>query len=210
MQQQQQEDAIAQILEVLPEYGRGFLAACLHSTANDPQTVIHQLLEGSLPKHLGKLDPHLTRWQPPSQPHQQQKKQQPQQQQQPATSTCCLAACDLRLERKSPTAVAYNECSLQSIYYKLLAQHECAGIDLMDQAACNASRCSLTAACFQPNLAGMQGIPRWHPGIIMSTHLLDAGMSWNSVLDNSMPTAQPSSSAPAPSQAPPKPTAHKV
>lgn len=64
-QQQHLDDSIAQILEVLPGYGRGFLAACLDASDDDPRQVIHQLLEGSLPKHLGKMDPHLTHWQRP-------------------------------------------------------------------------------------------------------------------------------------------------
>ena len=61
---QAQEHNIGRILEVFPEYGRGFLAACLDDSRNDPEVVINQLLEGSLPKHLSKMDPHLTSWQP--------------------------------------------------------------------------------------------------------------------------------------------------
>ena len=69
MAPEQQQRDINRILEVLPEYGRGFLAACLDSTNHDPEAVIHQLLEGSLPKHLSKMDPHLTSWQPQPSPH---------------------------------------------------------------------------------------------------------------------------------------------
>ena len=40
---------LAQIHEVLPGYGKGFLAACLDAAGQDAERVIHQLLEGSLP-----------------------------------------------------------------------------------------------------------------------------------------------------------------
>ena len=57
--QAQQAAKIGQIREVLPEYGEGFLAACLDAVGQDSERVIHQLLEGSLPPELSRLDPHM-------------------------------------------------------------------------------------------------------------------------------------------------------
>ncbi|CAL8461773.1 g1304 [Coccomyxa elongata] len=48
-----------QIRELFPEYGAGFLAACLSSCGHDAERVIHQLLEGSLPPELSRLDPKM-------------------------------------------------------------------------------------------------------------------------------------------------------
>lgn len=79
-----QERNIDRILEVLPEYGQGFLAACLADSSNDAEAVIHQLLEGTLPKHLSKMDPHLTAWQPRKAPAPQ-----------PGPSTSSAAGADL-------------------------------------------------------------------------------------------------------------------
>lgn len=50
---------IEQIRELFPEYGAGFLAACLSSCGHDAERVIHQLLEGSLPPELSRLDPKM-------------------------------------------------------------------------------------------------------------------------------------------------------
>ena len=47
------------IREVLPDYGAGFLAACLDAAGQDSERVLHQLLEGSLPPELARLDPHM-------------------------------------------------------------------------------------------------------------------------------------------------------
>ena len=44
---------------MFPEYGAGFLAACLSSCGHDAERVIHQLLEGSLPPELSRLDPKM-------------------------------------------------------------------------------------------------------------------------------------------------------
>ena len=57
--QAQQAARIGLIREVLPEYGEGFLAACLDAVGQDSERVIHQLLEGSLPPELARLDPHM-------------------------------------------------------------------------------------------------------------------------------------------------------
>ncbi len=55
----QQAAKIGQIREVLPEYGEGFLAACLDAVGQDAERAIHQLLEGSLPPELARLDPNM-------------------------------------------------------------------------------------------------------------------------------------------------------
>lgn len=46
--------AIKQIKEVLPDYGDGFLSACLDALNSSSEAVIQHLLEGSLP---GLCDP---------------------------------------------------------------------------------------------------------------------------------------------------------
>ena len=48
-----------QVREVLPGYGAGFIAACLDACGGDPERVVHQLLEGTLPPELAALDPHM-------------------------------------------------------------------------------------------------------------------------------------------------------
>lgn len=55
-QDAQLEEQIRQIQELLPEYGAGFLAACLAACGHNAERVINQLLEGSLPPELSKLD----------------------------------------------------------------------------------------------------------------------------------------------------------
>ncbi|KAG1673230.1 hypothetical protein FOA52_013110 [Chlamydomonas sp. UWO 241] len=59
---------LAQIREMLPGYGDGFLAACLHHYAMAPERVLNHLLEGSLHPDLQALDPQLARWSPPGAP----------------------------------------------------------------------------------------------------------------------------------------------
>jgi activating signal cointegrator complex subunit 2 len=51
---------LAQVREMLPEYGDGFLAACLAQLGGSPERVLNALLEGSLPKQLAKLDTQLS------------------------------------------------------------------------------------------------------------------------------------------------------
>ncbi|KAK9846540.1 hypothetical protein WJX81_006226 [Elliptochloris bilobata] len=51
--------AIAQVQDVLPGYGAGFIAACLGACGGDPERAVHQLLEGTLPQELASLDPHM-------------------------------------------------------------------------------------------------------------------------------------------------------
>lgn len=50
------EEQIRQIQELLPEYGAGFLAACLAACGHNAERVTNQLLEGALPPELSKLD----------------------------------------------------------------------------------------------------------------------------------------------------------
>lgn len=50
---------IEKIRELFPDYGAGFVAACLSACGQDEERVIHQLLEGSLPPELSKLDPKM-------------------------------------------------------------------------------------------------------------------------------------------------------
>ncbi|GMH32611.1 hypothetical protein BSKO_00445 [Bryopsis sp. KO-2023] len=50
---------IAAIKEVLPDYGDGYLAACLKEFNMDPAQVMQHLLDGSLPQSLVELDAHL-------------------------------------------------------------------------------------------------------------------------------------------------------
>lgn len=50
---------MAQIRELFPDYGDGFLAACLSASGQDAERVINQLLEGSLPPELSRLDPKM-------------------------------------------------------------------------------------------------------------------------------------------------------
>ena len=52
-------DSIAQIQEILPDYGAGFLAACLQHFQGNRETVTNALLEGTLPPALQALDPSL-------------------------------------------------------------------------------------------------------------------------------------------------------
>ena len=42
--------------DVFPDFGEGFIDACLGAFGDDVETVIHRILEGSLPEELDKLD----------------------------------------------------------------------------------------------------------------------------------------------------------
>ncbi|VFQ98424.1 unnamed protein product [Cuscuta campestris] len=50
------ESQISQIRDLFPEYGKGFLAACLEVYNHDPEEVIQRILEGTLHKDLQSLD----------------------------------------------------------------------------------------------------------------------------------------------------------
>ena len=67
---------IAQIRDILPDYGPGFLAACLQHYRGNTEAVTNALLEGALPPALSSLDPHMAAApsavpaaQPPSEAH---------------------------------------------------------------------------------------------------------------------------------------------
>ena len=55
----EQASRISAIKELFPDYGDGFLAACLSSYGQDPERVINALLEGSLSPQLSSLDPSM-------------------------------------------------------------------------------------------------------------------------------------------------------
>ena len=59
------EPLIAQIRDLFPELGEGFLAQCLAYFDNNTERVINALLEDNLPPHLANLDRALAK---PSQP----------------------------------------------------------------------------------------------------------------------------------------------
>ncbi|KAL8492115.1 hypothetical protein ACS0TY_023659 [Phlomoides rotata] len=50
------ESKISQIKELFPDYGRGFLVACLEAYNNDTEEVIQRILEGTLHEELQSLD----------------------------------------------------------------------------------------------------------------------------------------------------------
>ncbi|XP_051149940.1 uncharacterized protein LOC127264447 isoform X2 [Andrographis paniculata] len=50
------ESKISQIKELFPDYGRGFLLACLEAYNHDPEDVIQRILEGTLHTELTSLD----------------------------------------------------------------------------------------------------------------------------------------------------------
>lgn len=52
--------AVSQVRDVLPEYGDGFIAACLEAFAGDAERTLNALLEGSLPSQCAHLDKDLT------------------------------------------------------------------------------------------------------------------------------------------------------
>lgn len=55
----EQASRISAIKELFPDYGDGYLAACLSAYGQDPERVINALLEGSLPPQLSSLDPSM-------------------------------------------------------------------------------------------------------------------------------------------------------
>lgn len=59
------ESRISQIKELFPDYGRGFLVACLEAYNQDPEEVIQRILEGTLHQELQSLDISLERMPPP-------------------------------------------------------------------------------------------------------------------------------------------------
>ncbi|GFP93731.1 activating signal cointegrator 1 complex subunit 2 [Phtheirospermum japonicum] len=61
------ESKISQIKELFPDYGRGFLIACLEAYNHDPEEVIQRILEETLHKELQSLDSSLETI-PPSKP----------------------------------------------------------------------------------------------------------------------------------------------
>ncbi|XP_057780055.1 uncharacterized protein LOC130998652 isoform X2 [Salvia miltiorrhiza] len=61
------ESKISQIKELFPDYGRGFLVACLEAYNQDTEEVIQRILEGTLHEELQSLDISLEKV-PPSKP----------------------------------------------------------------------------------------------------------------------------------------------
>ncbi|XP_050124421.1 uncharacterized protein LOC126601716 isoform X1 [Malus sylvestris] len=53
------ESRISQIKDLFPEYGKGFLAACLEAYNQNPEEVIQRILEGTLHEDLQSLDTSL-------------------------------------------------------------------------------------------------------------------------------------------------------
>ena len=56
----QLQSRIAAVRDVLPDYGDGFVAACLNALGQDTERVIADLLDGSLPAAVAGLDTRLT------------------------------------------------------------------------------------------------------------------------------------------------------
>ncbi|CAK7347438.1 unnamed protein product [Dovyalis caffra] len=50
------ESKISQIKDIFPDYGKGFLAACLEAYNHNPEEVIQRILEGTLHEDLQSLD----------------------------------------------------------------------------------------------------------------------------------------------------------
>ncbi len=55
---------VTQIKELLPDFGDGYLAACLHACGYNTERVINALLEGSPPEAVAHLDKQLQHWSP--------------------------------------------------------------------------------------------------------------------------------------------------
>jgi hypothetical protein len=53
---------ISQVKDVFPDYGEGFINACLVEFNDNVETVIHRILENSLPQELDKLDRFMARY----------------------------------------------------------------------------------------------------------------------------------------------------
>ena len=51
---------IQQVQDLLPDYGAGFVAACLEALGDSPEQVLDALLEGSLPPEVAGMDPQLS------------------------------------------------------------------------------------------------------------------------------------------------------
>jgi activating signal cointegrator complex subunit 2 len=56
----EQMSLISQVRDLLPDYGEGFIAACLDSVQGDAERAINALLEGSLPDDVATLDPGMS------------------------------------------------------------------------------------------------------------------------------------------------------
>lgn len=59
---------VADLRELLPGYGDGFLTAALHYSNWSSEAAVNCLLEGQLPAALAALDPSLSTWTPPQPP----------------------------------------------------------------------------------------------------------------------------------------------
>ncbi|KAF9621202.1 hypothetical protein IFM89_016696 [Coptis chinensis] len=59
------ESKISQIKDLFPDYGKGFLAACLEAYNQNPEEVIQRILEGTLHKELQSMDISLDMIPPP-------------------------------------------------------------------------------------------------------------------------------------------------
>ncbi|MEW5300920.1 MAG: hypothetical protein WDW36_003812 [Sanguina aurantia] len=55
---------VASVKEILPDYGDGFVAACLHAMGMKAEAVVQALLEGALPDSVAGLDSTLAVWPP--------------------------------------------------------------------------------------------------------------------------------------------------
>ncbi len=52
--------SLGQVKDLLPDYGDGFIAACLQQLGGSPERVLNALLEGSLPAPLAGMDTQLS------------------------------------------------------------------------------------------------------------------------------------------------------
>lgn len=59
------ESKISQIKDLFPDYGKGFLSACLEVYNQNPEEVIQRILEGTLHEDLSSLDTSLEKVPPP-------------------------------------------------------------------------------------------------------------------------------------------------
>ena len=51
---------LSQVKDLLPDFGDGYVAACLQQLGGSPERVLNALLEGSLPPQLAQLDTQLS------------------------------------------------------------------------------------------------------------------------------------------------------
>lgn len=56
----------SKVKDLLPDFGNGYVAACLHACSWNPEAVVNHLLEGSPPPSVAHLDPGLKAWSPPA------------------------------------------------------------------------------------------------------------------------------------------------